>query len=294
MDGTGEIDKAGAVGPTGMHKLEFTLRHNMKSPFPGMDPFIEARGLWTDFHDSLVAELRGILNAQLPERYHALVSERTYIEVVEPVEGSSTEHLIKPDVRIDERSDLLPEPAAWESRAVGSSVAVEPLLMHPQLNVEEVEPYVEVHDSDDGDRVVSCIEVMSPSNKRPGSPGWGEYERKRQLMFRGAANFVEIDLLRGGKRRPMREPWPNSPYYILVLRRAEAPQCHVYQAHVTQPLPAIPIPLSPPDADSMVNLQIAVDTVLDRSRYQRRLRYTEAIRPPLSAAESRFLPLPGK
>ena len=26
----------------------------MKAPFPGMDPFIEACGLWSSFHDSLI------------------------------------------------------------------------------------------------------------------------------------------------------------------------------------------------------------------------------------------------
>jgi hypothetical protein len=29
----------------------------MRIPFPGMDPFIEARGLWSDFHASLIVEL---------------------------------------------------------------------------------------------------------------------------------------------------------------------------------------------------------------------------------------------
>ncbi len=260
----------------------------MKSPFPGMDPFIEARGLWTDFHDSLIVELRSILNTQLPERYQALVGERTFIDVVEPIEGTASEHLVEPDVRIDQRPNVA-SAADWASQETSAAVAAPPLVMHPQLSVEEVETYLEVHDSLEGDRVVTCIEVMSPTNKRPGSPGWGEYDRKRQLMFRGAANFIEIDLLRGGKRRPMREPWPNSPYYVLVLRQADAPRCHVYAAHAIQPLPTVPIPLSPPDADLMISLQPAVDSVLARSRYERRLRYQEPLKPPLTEAERAFV-----
>jgi Protein of unknown function (DUF4058) len=258
----------------------------MKSPFPGMDPFIEARGLWTDFHDSLIVEMRRTLNSQLPGRYEALVGERTYIDVVEPFDGSRTENLIQPDVRIDGRRT--PPTTGWKGDE-GQGVLTAPVVMHPQLNIEEVDTYIEVHDAANGDRVVTCIELLSPTNKRPGSPGWGEYERKRQWMFQGAANFVEIDLLREGRRRAMREPWPNSPYYVLVMRQEEAPKCQVFPAFTVDRLPKIPIPLAPPDADLLVDLQEVVAAVLASSRYERRLRYADPIDPPLSVGEGRFL-----
>lgn len=38
----------------------------MPSPFPGMDPYIEACGLWGDFHDRLIGELERALAAALP------------------------------------------------------------------------------------------------------------------------------------------------------------------------------------------------------------------------------------
>ena len=34
----------------------------MKSPFPGMDPFIEGCGLWGDFHHSLICGISNALN----------------------------------------------------------------------------------------------------------------------------------------------------------------------------------------------------------------------------------------
>ncbi len=46
----------------------------MKSPFPGMDPYIEACGLWADFHDDLIAEIKRSLAARLPERYFVQTS----------------------------------------------------------------------------------------------------------------------------------------------------------------------------------------------------------------------------
>jgi hypothetical protein len=39
----------------------------MNSPFPGMDPYIEHCGLWIDFHDDLIAEIKRSLAARLPK-----------------------------------------------------------------------------------------------------------------------------------------------------------------------------------------------------------------------------------
>ena len=38
----------------------------MPSPFPGMDPYLEAPDIWPDFHHALATEIRGELNRLLP------------------------------------------------------------------------------------------------------------------------------------------------------------------------------------------------------------------------------------
>jgi hypothetical protein len=259
----------------------------MKSPFPGMDPFIEARGLWADFHDNLIVEMQRALNELLPDRYEALLGERTFIDLVDPTEGTATGHVVKPDVRIDGPGNGdASAGTAWQSEGVLATS----VLMHPELAVEERETFVEIRQAGSEEHVVTCIELLSPTNKRPGSPGWAEYERKRQLMFRGQANFVEIDLLRGGRRRPMREPWPASPYYLLVMWKDQAPECRVWPVQATEPLPPVPIPLVRPDPDLEFQLQPCIDAVLARSRYERRMKYVEPIHPPLSHAEAALLP----
>jgi hypothetical protein len=257
----------------------------MKSPFPGMDPFIEARGLWADFHDNLIVEIQRALNEHLPAGYEALLGERTYIDVVDPESGSTTEFFVKPDVRVDGPMEGGKLGAALKETAdVATSV-----LMHPEVAVSEREPFIEVRHLDSDDRVVTCIEVLSPTNKRPGSAGWGEYEQKRQMMFQGAANFVEIDLLRGGRRRQMREPWPKSPYYLLVMRQQQSPECRVWPAFSITPLPPIPIPLLAGDPDLQLDIQAAIIGVLAKTRYERRLRYHDSLKPPLNEAEQAFL-----
>ncbi len=41
----------------------------MRSPFPGMDPYIEACGLWEDFHEALIAQIRDALAQSVPDHY---------------------------------------------------------------------------------------------------------------------------------------------------------------------------------------------------------------------------------
>jgi hypothetical protein len=257
----------------------------MKSPFPGMDPFIEARGLWTDFHDNLIVEIQRSLNQRLPAGYEALLGERTYIDVVDPESGTTGEFMIKPDVRVD-----APQDAGGAIAATTDSVELATsVLMHPEASVSEREPYIEIRHLDSDDRVVTCLEVLSPTNKRPGSTGWAEYEQKRQLMFQGAASFVEIDLLRRGRRRPMRERWPASPYYLLVMWQHRAPECRVWPGFAVRPLPPIPVPLQSGDPDLMLDIQDLIQSVLAGARYERRLRYHEPLQPPLTDAEQAFV-----
>ena len=51
----------------------------MPSPFPGMDPHIERPELWPDFHDSLIAAIRGVIQPALRPRYAALTQDRLYV-----------------------------------------------------------------------------------------------------------------------------------------------------------------------------------------------------------------------
>ena len=64
---------------------------------------------------------------------------------------------------------------------------------------EEVrEPYLTIIEPAAGDRVVTAIEVLSPTNKAPGE-GRDAYLQKRDEFWDAGANLVEIDLLRAGE-----------------------------------------------------------------------------------------------
>ena len=84
--------------------------------------------------------------------------------------------------------------------------------------------------------VVTAIEVLNPSNKVPGPARQG-YKSKQRDYLAARVNLVEIDLVRSGRRMPMVDPWPKSPYYLLVGREDHVPYCRVWPAYFHQPLP---------------------------------------------------------
>ena len=137
--------------------------------------------------------------------------------------------------------------------------------------------------------LVTCIDVLSPSNKRQGTKGWRKYVRKRQAMLLGEANFIEIDLLRGGQKFPMLTPWPDSPYTLLVCRRSDAGYCRVWPAHWQRRLPAIPVPLSDPDPDLTLDLQPLLDGIYSLGRYDERVDYTRPLTPSLSDGDAAWV-----
>src|SRR5437660_7142539 len=72
----------------------------MPSPFPGMDPYLEAPALWPDVHHELISVARELLNQKLRPKYYVRVEERVYISN----EDDPGRTVIVPDLRIGQRS----------------------------------------------------------------------------------------------------------------------------------------------------------------------------------------------
>lgn len=258
-----------------------------KSPFPGMDPFIEANALWGDFHHALIADIHRTLAEVVPDRYVVRTQERTYVAMSAPDESEGFG--LEADVTVAaRRAPARRKRVPAESRA-GPSMAAQPVEMRGAVLREFREGFVEVRMVRPERRLITCLEVLSPFNKRVGSDGWELYSRKRQAYLRGRANFVEIDLLRRGRRMPMIDRWPDSPFYLLVMWRQQAPRCKVWPADCTAALPEIPVPLAPPDPDVPLALQSLIDAIYARSAYALDIDYRQPIRPLLAAAEQECL-----
>ncbi|HZV04224.1 MAG TPA: DUF4058 family protein [Gemmataceae bacterium] len=257
----------------------------MPSPFPGMDPFIEACGRWEDFHPKLIAEIERTLADLVPKHYFVRIGTRSYV-VLTDSEGKDF-HPLHPDVGITTpTSELSAKPA---TSAVAESAEPEAVFMDAFVSTEYRETFIDIYATEPERHLVTCIELLSPTNKRRGSKGWELYMRKRQGFLLGAANFVELDLLRSGGRLPMVTPWPSSPYALLACRQQRAPRCKVWPAYFQRPLPSILVPLSPPDADVRLDLQPLIAAIYRRSRYEADLDYSRPLHPPLTDEESAWL-----
>lgn len=247
----------------------------MKSPFPGMDPYIER--YWDGAHARLIGYMADALAEQLPNDLAARIEERVYIE--------ADEHLTavrRPDLRVVE------DPLPWPSRVEkGSTTAVAPVFL--QLDTDPVtEHFIHILDVD-GNRVVTAIELLSPSNKIAGA-GRENYLRKRSEVMAADANLVEIDLVRAGDWSRLIAPFVVAAPYLTTYRatvwRANQPaKLELYPIGLRQRLPKIGIPLRPTDGDASLDLQPLVDRVYRFSRFDR-IDYSVPCQPPLNEEEA--------
>lgn len=243
----------------------------MPTPFPGMDPYLEAPGLWPDVHDELISSIRNQLNQRLPEHYHARTRERVYITD----ETDPGRQFLIPDVHV---RVVGPPQVGVSPTAI--AVAAEPLTVTTVIEEEIQELLIEIVDLED-DSVVTVIEVLSPSNKLPAAHGHDSYHVKRRQVMRSPANLVEIDLLRAGQRVPIVEKLPPCDYLVHVSRAWSRPQGTVWPILLPQPLPSnVAIPLRESEADTALDLQSALHETCQRGRYERAIDYRHDPPPP--------------
>jgi hypothetical protein len=259
----------------------------MKSPFPGMDPYIEGSGLWEGFHSRLISKIDEALARILPSGYTTDVGTRSYVVLME-AEGK-TESLAKPDVTVTEPRRSKKPRKSKGGVAVAEEEYADSVPMQAFVAERFRETFVEIYLEGEERTRITAIEVLSPSNKRPGTEGWKEYQRKRQALLLGHANFIELDLLRGGQKMPMLTPWPEAPYTLLVSWQMNAPRCRVWRAHFNAPLPSIPVPLLYPEKDLRLELQPLIDDIYALGRYDELLNYARPLQPPLAEADAAWV-----
>jgi len=146
----------------------------------------------------------------------------------------------------------------------------------------ESESYLEIRDSKSR-RLVTVIELLSPTNKRP-SDDRQRYLAKRAGLLRSEAHFVEIDLLRGWPRMPFDEP-PSGDYCVLVSRVEDRPRAEFWPIGLRERLPVIPVPLQDPHPDAELDLQTVLHRVYDAA-YYRDYIYDGSPWPPLPAEDA--------
>jgi len=253
----------------------------MRSPFPGMDPYLEP--FWGDVHSTMINRSRAAIQKQLPGDLVARIEERVFVE---SAQGKQREFI--PNVRVVERRQQ-----QQPHRRTSNGVALaEPLIVHIEQDEPVRQGFIQILDVTSGRCVVTVIEILSPSNKVPGL-GRDLYVKKQEELKAGAVSLVEIDLLRTGSR-VLSAPFElipeghRTPYSVCVRRGWKPLEFEYYRIPLRERLPAIAIPLRQSDPDVPLDLQALIDQCYETARYDDDIDYREEPDPPLQREDAKW------
>jgi Protein of unknown function (DUF4058) len=250
----------------------------MKSPFPGMDPYLEAH--WGDVHNSLTTYTRNQLQRQLPGDLRARVEEQILVED-EEFEGRPKRW--KPDVRVVEKPNGDGHRATSES---GVALA-EPIVIEFDED-PEIQRSVRIIDTRSGNRLVTSIEILSPTNKTDPLSRRAFLQKRRELRA-GGVSCVEIDLIRAGDSLglpPSVLPVDyRAPCGVTVMRGWEAGRAELYGLPLRERLPSIRVPLRETDSDVFLDIQALLEAAYQDGAYDD-IDYTQDPDPPLSPEDA--------
>lgn len=233
----------------------------MPSPFPGVDPYLEARGLWPDFHSTFIGCWREALLDTLPDGYDARIGER--VNLIDLSEGRTK--AIGPDVAVVSNESL-----ASSFRGASNVATLEPFIIPHIIESEQREAYIEIVRRGD-QTLVAVLELLSPGNKE--QPGFSLYMDKRNHLLIQNVHLFELDLLLGGRRLPHGKPLPPGHFYAFLSRAERRFNCDVYAWTLRDTLPTLPIPLLAPDPDVMLDFAAIFAKTYERGRYARAIHY---------------------
>lgn len=217
-----------------------------------MDPWLEHPARWPNVHQSLITYSRDALQSQVGDRYFVSIGERVFVEVSDPGHY--------PDVSIVEaRTDAVAQPQ---------------------------EVFLEIFDGASGERVVTVIEILSPSNKRPG-PGRDLYVRKQVEVLAATTNLVEIDLLRAGEPTvALPRQWHGeSSYRVVVSKAVDRARRELYPISLRDRLPRVAIPLLEGDRPAVLDVQAVFNETYEKGGFGRRIDYGQPPIPPLGTED---------
>ncbi len=245
----------------------------MAYPFPGMNPYLEHKRVWHDFHNGLICRIRDAIVPGIRPRYFASTDDNVYIHEL----TDEQRYLLgRPDVAVlSTHSDSPPQSVVRDVVRETYSPGIEGML--PPETDEVRELFIEIRDQESRE-VITIIELLSPTNKRPGDDR-NQYLAKRKQILRSTTHFVEIDLLRGGVRMDV-GGLPQCDYAVMVSRYEDRPKVGLWPMRMRERLPTIPIPLANDDPDVPLDLQAVIEAQFEAAGYADYV-YSYIPQPPL-------------
>jgi hypothetical protein len=237
-----------------------------------MDPYLEGY-MWADVHHELASLFKRLLVPLVRPTYAVRIEVSMYNDRVPAHELG----IMYPDVEI-----VRTQPRGEHLiRETAGAVAIAPAPLEIPLTImtQVRQASVEIRDVANN-RLITSIEIISPSNKR--EPGLDSFLARRDELRLAEVHILEIDLLRRGTRAWPKDSVPSSAYQAALIR-ARHIRAEIWPIGLRERLPVLPVPLRQPDPDVPLDLQKALDTIYDESDYPLTLDYSQPPpEPPLS------------
>lgn len=251
----------------------------MPSPFPGMNPYLEHPRSWPNVHHRLITAIADSLAPQLLPKYQVLIEERIY-----QTTGADS-LLVGIADAVVQRTQIVPNPTI--TKIAVSPPPTQPTTVTLPMPEKVRQGHLEIRDIATSE-VVTAVEVLSPTNKRPGE-GRTQYQVKRQMILRSSTHLVEIDLLRQWEPMPTLTDSTQANYRILVSQSSHRPQADLYAFNLPDPIPGFPLPLRVEDVEPLINLQDHLNGVYERSGYGFVIDYSHEPLPPLLKTDAAWV-----
>ena len=233
-----------------------------------MDPYLEGTH-WVSVHAELCIRLIDQIDEQLPDNYTVVPEKYLVVETI-----AETEQSFQPDVSI--RRFREPTPSSTPPSAEVSAPTLTIPAPQPRAYQQTFFKILELETSD----VVTVIELLSPANKV--DVGLSKFKRKRAAFHENGVHFLEIDLIRRGKRTiEPKQLLRAAPFdYLASLYRANSSAFEVWTFSLADAIPRLPVPLLVGDADVVIDTQRALDTIYQRRKYGKQIDYGSDAPPP--------------
>lgn len=231
-----------------------------------MDPYLENPDHWRGIHTALIFCCFEALNRALPPGFVARIEERIYL--------TAPEDRFYPDIAIERLPTLGGRQAVLEApRGIDIPLSV-------ALEVREVrQRFIEIVELAVPERVITALEILSPTNKTPGD-GYAEYRRKQAEYLKSATHLLEIDLLRAGthtvaaSKSEITAHFGHWDYVVCLHRAGSGLTGDTWPRTVRQVLPQVLIPLTETHPDIRLDLQSIISRVYEAGAMERSIDYS--------------------
>jgi hypothetical protein len=216
------------------------------------------------------------MNPHLPKGLLANPEERVYIEYP---------HTIAPDVSVARTASYKPTGTTRTSAILPHQRQIHGVVT--RVPEEHREPYLTIRTKDDFDRVITVIELLSPTNKDASTNGRREYLQKQRSVLQTQTHLLEIDLLHAGSHTvaaPYEDLCDRGSWdYLISLHR----YTHLYDYEywfntLNEPLPTVSVPLTEDLPEFRLDLQAAMNLAYDAGPYANGIDYTQPAPQPMS------------